>query len=544
VVETFEDATAQIMLGQSTPEKPGKFEYSPFILDALVHLAGSLLNANLSKPDDDLYLANHIGNFQLFEALPKGESAWTVYASLRGSSGGSDVSICDVFVFDQLSGELLATCTDIRFQKLARDVFSLLVDSHVTTSDSSETKRAQACAGEATATAPVLTTSQRPPSASDGHADLLLRLLADELGLPIASLTPDCEFASLGLHSLASLKIIARFKKQSRKALPAAFLAEHSTASRVRKAFGEDTDSEDESSRTERSTPSVAVSPATPLTPQSELATVSSQLDLSKAHHNVKTPAPEANALLINGDPHASLTPLFLATAGIGLAAPYINISQFPDQRALYALESPFVECPEQHSLNVEHMAATWILAIRRVRPKGPYLLGGYSAGGVYAYEIARKLAENHGEKIAGLLIIDSRVPQPVPAALDVVAVPTNATGLSQQMRLHMIAAARALVRYDPRPFPAGSCPARTHLIWAKGGEGTGGYGRAAMGPIGEGRPSRELTFEEYEAELARWFCGDRYDFGTNGREEYVGGEDRVVVHTVEGSKLRQSLAY
>ncbi|KAK5173464.1 uncharacterized protein LTR77_002145 [Saxophila tyrrhenica] len=539
IAESFDDATATILLGRSGPEKPGSFKYSPFILDALVHLAGFLLNSNLNKTDDDMYLANHIGDFQIFDQLPTESTERTVYASVREPHGSNDVFICDVFVFDPVSGEVSATCTDIRFQKMPRDVFSLLMGDEVVPEVASHPMVPQAVAQKTAATASLPQSHQPPSAPSESHSELLLRLLADELGLPPASLTPDCEFASVGLHSLASLKIIAQFKRQSGRDIPMAFLAEHSTADRVRKALGEDTDSEGEESihsRTKLSTPSEAVSPQTPLTPISETPPKAAQMQLQKPAHSLKTPTPEANALLIHGDPSSTLTPLFLATAGIGLAAPYINIPQFPGQRALYALESPFVNCPEQHSLNVEHMAATWILAIRRARPKGPYLLGGYSAGGVYAYEIARQLAENHGERIAGLLIIDSRVPQPVPAALDIIAVPTNATGLSEEMKTHMIASARALVRYDPRPFPLTNSPVRTHLIWAKGGEGTGGYGRAAMGPIGEGRPSRELTFEEYEAELATWFCGERQDFGSNGWEKFVGGEDRVIVHTVEGS--------
>ena len=102
-----------------------------------------------------------------------------------------------------------------------------------------------------------------------------------------------------------------------------------------------------------------------------------------------------------------------------------------------------------------------------------------------------------------------------------------------------MIASARTLVRYDPVPITAGQEPERTHLIWCEGGESDGGYGRAAMHIIGEGRPSKELSFEAYQEELNRWFCGKREveDFDTNGWEEYCGGRERMRVHSVPGSK-------
>lgn len=143
------------------------------------------------------------------------------------------------------------------------------------------------------------------------------------------------------------------------------------------------------------------------------------------------------------------------------------------------------------------------------------------------------------GDAVAGLLIIDCRVPQPVPSSYNIIAIPVNATGLTDKNKVHMIAGARTLVRYSPDPYPPGREPGRTHLIWCEGGEGDGGYGRVALNPIGEGRKSTELTFDEYQAELNRFFCGKREkeDFGTNGWEEYVGGKERMRVRTSPGSK-------
>lgn len=45
--------------------------------------------------------------------------------------------------------------------------------------------------------------------------------------------------------------------------------------------------------------------------------------------------------------------------------------------------------------------------AIKAVQPQGPYILLGYSAGGNFAYEIAKNL-ENQGETVTALLLIDS----------------------------------------------------------------------------------------------------------------------------------------
>jgi thioesterase domain-containing protein len=48
---------------------------------------------------------------------------------------------------------------------------------------------------------------------------------------------------------------------------------------------------------------------------------------------------------------------------------------------------------------SIEAMASAYITAIRSVRPNGPYLLGGYSGGGVVAYEMAQRLLAD-GERV------------------------------------------------------------------------------------------------------------------------------------------------
>jgi thioesterase domain-containing protein len=44
------------------------------------------------------------------------------------------------------------------------------------------------------------------------------------------------------------------------------------------------------------------------------------------------------------------------------------------------------------------------------VQPKGPYLLGGFSGGGLTAWEMARQL-EAAGEEVALLVLLDTPLP-------------------------------------------------------------------------------------------------------------------------------------
>jgi amino acid adenylation domain-containing protein len=58
----------------------------------------------------------------------------------------------------------------------------------------------------------------------------------------------------------------------------------------------------------------------------------------------------------------------------------------------------------------IETMAQTYVAEVRRIQPKGPYSLGGISAGGVVAYEMAAQL-ERAGEEINLLVLFDALQP-------------------------------------------------------------------------------------------------------------------------------------
>jgi len=58
----------------------------------------------------------------------------------------------------------------------------------------------------------------------------------------------------------------------------------------------------------------------------------------------------------------------------------------------------------------MEEMVTTYLAEIRAVQPEGPYFLGGYSLGGLIAYEMARQL-QAQGQDVASLVVIDAYPP-------------------------------------------------------------------------------------------------------------------------------------
>jgi hypothetical protein len=62
-------------------------------------------------------------------------------------------------------------------------------------------------------------------------------------------------------------------------------------------------------------------------------------------------------------------------------------------------------------------MAAAHLAALRAVRPKGPYVIGGFCIGGLVAYEVAQQI-EASGESVEMLLVIDAALEDKVLRAL------------------------------------------------------------------------------------------------------------------------------
>ena len=63
-----------------------------------------------------------------------------------------------------------------------------------------------------------------------------------------------------------------------------------------------------------------------------------------------------------------------------------------------------------QAPTTVEEMAADYLRQIRGMQPQGPYLIGGFSFGGLVAYEMAQQLRQS-GQDVELLVLIDPSLP-------------------------------------------------------------------------------------------------------------------------------------
>ena len=78
--------------------------------------------------------------------------------------------------------------------------------------------------------------------------------------------------------------------------------------------------------------------------------------------------------------------------------------------RPVYGLQARGIYGGQAPHETFEEMARDYLAEVRAVQPHGPYLLGGFSGGGLVAYEMAQQLRAD-GEETALLVMLDTPYP-------------------------------------------------------------------------------------------------------------------------------------
>ncbi|MHC5741521.1 MAG: non-ribosomal peptide synthetase [Nostoc sp.] len=110
----------------------------------------------------------------------------------------------------------------------------------------------------------------------------------------------------------------------------------------------------------------------------------------------------------------AGSSPAFFCVHPIfGVVFPYYELAQnLGKNQPFYGLQPIGLDGESSPLTRIEDMAAHYIEALRRVQPKGPYFLGGWSFGGWVAFEMAQQLQKS-GEEVALLAVLDTLAPIP-----------------------------------------------------------------------------------------------------------------------------------
>jgi amino acid adenylation domain-containing protein len=101
----------------------------------------------------------------------------------------------------------------------------------------------------------------------------------------------------------------------------------------------------------------------------------------------------------------------------------YVELShQLGAEQPFYGLQDPpSLDGSRQTYDNIEAMATHYNEVMREVQPEGPYYLGGYSFGGLVAFEMAQQLRRQNQE-VALVALIDTAIPQNISRLLELEA--------------------------------------------------------------------------------------------------------------------------
>ncbi|WP_158625670.1 non-ribosomal peptide synthetase [Corallococcus carmarthensis] len=187
---------------------------------------------------------------------------------------------------------------------------------------------------------------------------------AEVLRLPRVSITDN--FFDLGGHSLLALRLVSSIRAHTGHLLPMAALFQHGTVEQLARR-------------------------------------------LQQAH-----PSRPSNIVRL-AEGTEGVRPLFLVHGGGGGVLGYSDlVRQLGHDRPVHGLSAPGLEGGVLPPASVEALAHDYLSQVRTVQPRGPYLLGGWSFGGLVALEMARQL-QALGERVDLLALMDSTVPMPQP---------------------------------------------------------------------------------------------------------------------------------
>jgi thioesterase domain-containing protein/NAD(P)-dependent dehydrogenase (short-subunit alcohol dehydrogenase family)/acyl carrier protein len=187
-------------------------------------------------------------------------------------------------------------------------------------------------------------------------------------------------FFDLGGHSLIAVRLFAMVKKAYRVDFPISILFEAPTVAACAALIAAEVGDVGESA---------ADAPGKPVTPARRFT------HLVPMHQG-------------EGGPRQ---PFFLVAGMFGNVLNLRHLAQLiGGDRPFYGLQARGLLGDQAPHLTLPEAAADYIAELRQVQPQGPYMLGGFSGGGLTAWEIARQLAEA-GEAVSVLVLLDTPLP-------------------------------------------------------------------------------------------------------------------------------------
>ena len=349
--------------------------------------------------------------------------------------------------------------------------------------------------------------SSPTPQADDENGEGLIAIIrstiAKEMGIEEEDIADTTDLSTIGMDSLMSLTILVSLREQTGLSIEPTLFADNPSAKEIKKALG-----------LTKPKPPRFLNPEMP--------------GLKKKLIKAATRLPSTTSVLLQGNTRTATKKLFLFPDGSGSATSYVTIPPIaPSDLCIYGLNCPFMTDPASFTIGIDGVTTQYLQEVLRRQPEGPYLLGGWSAGGVIAYECTRQLtamARAHPEKnyeVEKLIMIDSPCPirfEPLPSRLhhffnNIGLLGTGNGVVPTWLLPHLSASIIALTAYKPeRLLGSGKGALKALFIWAQDG--------VCKNPTDpRPPPPRE---GELDPKSMKWLFNNRTDFGANGWDELL----------------------
>jgi naphtho-gamma-pyrone polyketide synthase len=343
-------------------------------------------------------------------------------------------------------------------------------------------------------------------------------ILAEEIGVDPAELDGDANLGEMGLDSLMSLTVLGKIREELDMDLSGEFFIENQTLDDIESTLD--------------------LKPK-PVAAEALILPEQIQVQAPKSAPSTGIQHPPATSILLQGNPKTATQKLFLFPDGSGSATSYATIPGVSPDVCVYGLNCPYMRTPENLKFRLDELTAPYVAEIRRRQPTGPYNFGGWSAGGICAYDAARQLIFEEGERVERLLLLDSPFPiglEKLPPRLysffDTIGLFGEGKAPPPKWLLpHFLAFIDSLDAYKAKPFPYQDADLskklpKTFLVWAKDG---------VCSKPGDQRPAPAEDGSADPREML-WLLNNRTDLGPNGWDTLVGPKHVGGITVMEGA--------
>ena len=574
VADDFQEATAKIVL---PPDPVGtRFTSSPYWGEGLLHLAGFMVNGNPSKSPQSTFVVMGYDSVEQLATIEPGKQYLTY---TRISRWENDTAFCAAYVFDPRTSEIIMQAVDLRYQEFKTATWRYVLGGQHGTVPKNQSIAPQAHKPTAKGTtihdnlsAPLTVTpvkqqaskSQDSKAALDaGMIHVILSSLAKATGSALPEFTDDTLMSDLGIDSIMAIEVVGVLKELDID-LPASFLFDYPTIGDLRREFGGqhaealevniDATCSSEDQDALCTTPDDTISTMGSSMDQDEGEQGEKEVPLTAGQSDIDTsPSPCVRITLLQGRPNVSQTPLYMIADGTGSVASYLHLRPFESKQTVYGIDSPYFRCPSRMTSDVGIKGAAKLIvnALMKAHSTGPFLIGGYSAGCLVAFEVSRQLAAA-GCKVDGLLLVDMCCPRSRQTdqltlltedelSYTVFETAVNKDGLWNSIkssRDHFRAFFVAMNEYTPAPMTAAERPAKTAVVWAERGI----VNRLSDNPArvqelqAQGVPTKPYPGFMEDSKLGTFAClvpDKGENLGPNGWDRYTGGD--VLAMSVAG---------